>query len=141
MEILCASDKKPLFSRLIVNLDVRYCTIRNVIDVPVQPMYSSRMRCWNGFRLLSRHNRLDGNSSLFLLLHIFHSQRLLFLYCSLVISCNLLLPIKQYGEVHVEIRGSSHACTGKYSDPYGEVHILRTGKFISDHRFPKPYFV
>jgi hypothetical protein len=51
-----------------------------------------------------------------------------------------LLPIKQYGEVHVEIRGSSHVCTGKCSDLYGEVHILRTGKFLSEDRFPSAYF-
>ena len=57
----------------------------------------------------------------------------LLILCS---SCNLLLPIKQYGEVPVEIRGSSHVCTGKCSNPYGEVHILRTGKFTSFRRFP-----
>ena len=45
------------------------------------------------------------------------------------ISCNLLLPIKRYGEVLVEIRGSSHSGTGKFSCLYGEIHILRTGKF------------
>jgi hypothetical protein len=122
MEILCASDKKPLFARLIVNLDVRYCTIRNVIDVPMQPMYSSHMRCWNGYRLLSRHNRLDGTSSLFLLLHSFHSQRLLFLYCSLVspvISCFLLSStgkfMWKYGEVHMSVLGSAPIRTGKFT--------------------------
>ena len=46
-------------------------------------------------------------------------------------SCNLLLPIKQYGEVHVEIRGSSQVRTGKFTHVYGEVHMLRTGKFTS----------
>ena len=30
-------------------------------------------------------------------------------------SCNLLLPIKEYGEVHVEIRGSSQIRTGKFT--------------------------
>ena len=53
------------------------------------------------------------------------------------ISCNLLLPIKEYGEVHVEIRGSSHDCTGKCSDSYREVHICRTGKFTPNLRFPQ----
>jgi hypothetical protein len=53
------------------------------------------------------------------------------------ISCNLLLPIKGYGEVHVEIRGSSHDCTGKCSDSYGEVHTRRTGKFTPNLRFPQ----
>jgi hypothetical protein len=28
---LCATDKSPLFAHLIVNLDVRYCTIRHVL--------------------------------------------------------------------------------------------------------------
>jgi hypothetical protein len=28
---LCASDKSPLFAHLIVNLDVRYCTVRHVL--------------------------------------------------------------------------------------------------------------
>ena len=50
------------------------------------------------------------------------------LSCSSCISCYLLLPIKEYGEVLVEIRGSSHACTGKFTCLYGEVHKERTGK-------------
>ena len=53
------------------------------------------------------------------------------------ISCNLLLPIKGYGEVHVEIRGSSRVCTGKCSTSYGEVHTWRTGKFTQNLRFPQ----
>jgi hypothetical protein len=98
------------------------------------------MICGNWYRLFSSDNGLVG----VFLLSLFVAQlpqpttpvSLLF-SC---ISCNLLLPIKEYGEVHVEIRGSSHVCTGKCSDLYGEVHILRTGKFILDHRFPKPPF-
>jgi hypothetical protein len=43
-------------------------------------------------------------------------------------SCNLLLPIKQYGEVHVEIRGSSQGCTWKFTFAYVEVHKTRTWK-------------
>ncbi len=58
---------------------------------------------------------------------------LLLIFCN---SCNLLLPIKQYGEVHVEIRGSSQVCTGKFTRGYGEVHILRTGKFTPFSSFP-----
>jgi hypothetical protein len=30
-DTLCATDKSPLFAHLIVNLDVRYCTIRHVL--------------------------------------------------------------------------------------------------------------
>jgi hypothetical protein len=98
------------------------------------------MICGNWYRLFSSDNGLVG----VFLLSLFVAQlpqpttpvSLLF-SC---ISCNLLLPIKEYGEVHVEIRGSSHVCTGKCSELYGEVHTLRTGKFISDHRFPKSYF-
>jgi hypothetical protein len=85
-------------------------------------MNSRRMRCWNGYRLLSRHNRLDGTFSLFLLLHSFHSQRLLFLYCSLVspvISCFLLSStgkfMWKYGEVHISVLGSAPIRTGKFT--------------------------
>ncbi len=53
-------------------------------------------------------------------------------------SCNLLLPIKQYGEVHVEIRGSSQVRTGKFTQVYGEVHMLRTGKFTTLLGFQRP---
>ena len=53
-------------------------------------------------------------------------------------SCNLLLPIKQYGEVHVEIRGSSQVRTGKFTQVYGEVHMPRTGKFTSLLAFQQP---
>jgi hypothetical protein len=58
--------------------------------------------------------------------------QVLLLLCSLVLllSCNLLLPIKEYGEVHVEIRGSSHLCTGKFTSPYGEVHIYVRGSSL-----------
>jgi len=52
---------------------------------------------------------------------------------SLVISCFL---IKAYGEVHVDIRGSSHSCTGKFTDPYGEVHIPVRGSSPGFHGFP-----
>ncbi len=41
--------------------------------------------------------------------------------CPLVISCFL---IKAYGEVRVDIRESSHLCTGKFTRAYGEVHRL-----------------
>ena len=40
-----------------------------------------------------------------------------------------MLPIKQYGEVHVEIQGGSQIRTVKFTLPYGEVHRNCTGKF------------
>jgi hypothetical protein len=56
------------------------------------------------------------------LLHSFHSQRLLFLYCSLVspvISCFLLRStgkfMWKYGEVHMSVLGSAPICTGKFT--------------------------
>ena len=65
------------------------------------------------------------------LIHRAYSCFLLF-SCSLVISCFL---IKAYGEVHVDIRGSSHFCTGKFTKTYGEVHISVRGSSSAAARF------
>ena len=46
------------------------------------------------------------------------------------ISCNLLLLIKQYVEVHVEIRGSSQKHTGKSEVSYVEVHNEKPGSSL-----------
>ena len=46
------------------------------------------------------------------------------------ISCNLLLLIKQYVEVHVEIRGSSQKRTGKSEALYVEVHNEKPGSSL-----------
>ena len=48
----------------------------------------------------------------------------------LCISCNLLLLIKQYVEVHVEIRGSSQKRTGKSEVSYVEVHNEKPGSSL-----------
>ena len=46
------------------------------------------------------------------------------------ISCNLLLLIRQYVEVHVEIRGSSQKHTGKSEALYVEVHKKKPGSSL-----------
>jgi hypothetical protein len=136
---LCATDKSPLFApNCELGRTLLHCS--SCVDVPISAAYLSRMLCGNWYRLFSWDNRLVGVflPSLFVAQLPQPTTPVSLLFSC--ISCNLLLPIKEYGEVHVEIRGSSHVCTGKCSDLYGEVHILRTGKFTSDHRFPKPHF-
>jgi len=52
---------------------------------------------------------------------------LLFLSCSLMLSCILLLLIKAYVEVHMEIRGGTPFPTWKYTFTYVEVHFSLHG--------------
>jgi len=64
-------------------------------------------------------------------------------YEFLLFSCFLLLPIKAYAEVRVEIRGGTTIPTRRYGTPYAEVRfsirgstILHTRKYTRKIEFP-----